>query len=73
MAKEECQAKLFLELMYVAAERRLGDVKAFGGFRHAESVGDGDECLYVPKVQSAGILYQIRMSRVEKMYWTVPR
>ena len=62
MADEERQAELFLELMNMAAERRLGNVESFGGLGHAESVGHGNECLYVPKVHGGGILYQIRMS-----------
>ena len=62
MANEERQTELFLELMNMAAERRLGNVESFGGLGHAESVGHGNECLYVPKVHGGGILYQIRMS-----------
>jgi hypothetical protein len=62
MAKEQRQSELFFELMDVATEWWLRDVQPFGGLRHAQSVGHGDERLYVPKVHGAGILYQIRMS-----------
>jgi hypothetical protein len=59
MTDEERDPEFLFELPDMTAERRLGDVKAGGGFRDARLFGDGDECAYVLRLKdvwdSAGI------------------
>ena len=70
MADEERDAELILELLDVPAQRWLRDVQPLGGLGHAGFFGDGDERAQVAEIHGRRILYQIRMARGSKMYWT---
>ena len=70
MTDEERHAELFFQLVDVAAEGRLRDVKPFGRLGDAQGLSHGDECFDSSEIHGARIVYQIGIPAHRKMYWT---
>jgi hypothetical protein len=73
MTQEQRQAELFLELMNVTAERRLGDMETFRGLGNAQGVSHGDEGLMCRMSMAPGFYTRSVCPAAERCIGQVPR